>query len=42
LDVCSGVEKEPGLKNHERITQLINRVRLADRIQEEYRERYAL
>ena len=42
LDICSGVEKQPGLKDHQKITEIINRIRRADRIQEEIHEKYSL
>ena len=42
LDICSGVEKKPGLKDHQKITEIINRIRRADRIQEEIHEKHAL
>lgn len=42
LDICSGVEKQPGLKDHRKITEIINRIRKADRIQEEIHEKHTL
>ena len=42
LDICSGVEKKPGIKDHGKITEIINRIRKADRIQEEIHEKHAL
>ena len=42
LDICGSVEKQPGVKNHQKIKDLINRIRRADRIQEEIREKHAL
>ena len=42
LDICSGVEKQPGIKDHRKITEIINRIRKADRIQEEIHEKHAL
>ena len=42
LDICSGVELEPGIKDHSKITEIINRIRKADRIQEEIHEKHSL
>ena len=42
LDICSGVEKQPGLKDHRKITEIITRIRKADRIQEEIHEKHTL
>lgn len=42
LDICSGTEQRPGIKDHGKITGIINRVRLADRIQEEIYEKHTL
>ena len=42
LDICSGVEVRPGIKDHNKITEIINRIRKADRIQEEIHEKHAL
>jgi len=42
LDICSGVEKQPGLKDHQKISEIINRIRRADRIQEEIHEKHTL
>jgi phosphoribosylanthranilate isomerase len=42
LDICSGTERRPGVKDHRKITEIINRIRLADRIQEELYEKHAL
>ena len=42
LDICSGVEKQPGIKDHQKIIEIINRIRRADRIQEEIHEKYSL
>ena len=42
LDICSGVEKQPGIKDHDKITEIINRIRKADRIQEEIHEKHSL
>ena len=42
LDICSGVEVRPGIKNHNKITEIINRIRKADRIQEEIHEKHSL
>ena len=41
LDICSGVEKQPGIKDHQKITEIINRIRKADRIQEEIHEKHS-
>ena len=41
LDICSGVEKQPGIKDHRKITEIINRIRKADRIQEEIHEKHS-
>ena len=41
LDICSGVEKQPGIKDHQKITEIINRIRRADRIQEEIHEKHS-
>ena len=42
LDICSGVEVRPGIKDHTKITEIINRIRKADRIQEEIHEKHSL
>ena len=42
LDICSGVEVRPGIKDHNKITEIINRIRKADRIQEEIHEKHSL
>ena len=42
LDICSGVEIRPGVKDHSKITEIINRIRKADRIQEEIHEKHSL
>ena len=42
LDICSGVEVRPGIKDHSKITEIINRIRKADRIQEEIHEKHPL
>ena len=42
LDICSGVEVRPGIKDHSKITEIINRIRKADRIQEEIHEKHSL
>ena len=42
LDICSGVELKPGIKDHSKITEIINRIRKADRIQEEIHEKHSL
>lgn len=42
LDICSGVEKQPGIKDHGRLHETINRIRKADRIQEEIHEKHTL
>ena len=42
LDICSGVEARPGIKDHGKITEIINRIRKADRIQEEIHEKHSL
>ena len=42
LDICSGVEARPGIKDHSKITEIINRIRKADRIQEEIHEKHSL
>ena len=42
LDICSGVEKQPGIKDHDKIKEIINRIRRADRIQEEIHEKHSL
>ena len=42
LDICSGVEKQPGIKDHKKLAEIINRIRKADRIQEEIHEKYTL
>ena len=42
LDICSGVEVRPGVKDHAKITEIINLIRRADRIQEEIHEKYSL
>ena len=41
LDICSGVEKQPGIKDNQKITEIINRIRKADRIQEEIHEKHS-
>ena len=41
LDICSGVELKPGIKDHSKITEIINRIRKADRIQEEIHEKHS-
>ena len=41
LDICSGVERAPGIKDHTKITEIINRIRKADRIQEEIHEKHS-
>jgi len=42
LDICSGVEKQPGIKDHKKLVEIINRIRKADRIQEEIHEKHSL
>ena len=42
LDICSGVEVRPGVKDHAKITEIINLIRRADRIQEEIHEKHSL
>lgn len=42
LDICSGVEKQPGIKDHTKLAEIINRIRKADRIQEEIHEKHSL
>lgn len=42
LDICSGVEIRPGVKDHRKISEIINRICRADRIQEEIHEKHAL
>lgn len=42
LDICSGVETGPGVKDHRKIIEIINRIRTADRIQEEIYEKHTL
>ena len=42
LDICSGAEKSPGVKDHDKIVSIINQIRTADRIQEEIYEKHAL
>ena len=42
LDICSGAEERPGIKDHHKINELINRIRKADRVQEEIHEKHAL
>ena len=42
LDICSGVEKQPGIKDHKKLAEIINRIRKADRIQEEIHEKHSL
>ena len=42
LDICSGVETSPGVKDHKKIVSIINQIRTADRIQEEIHEKHAL
>lgn len=42
LDICSGVESRPGIKDHAKLKEIINRIRKADRIQEEINEKHSL
>ena len=42
LDICSGVEKTPRTKDHNKLIEIINRIRKADRIQEEIHEKHTL